>query len=123
MKLLVDMNLGPAWVEFLASHGHDAVHWSTVGDPRAPDVALVSWARTEGSVILTADLDFAAILALTGATGPSVVLLRVQDTFPEGIGVLVVQQLAAHASALEAGAIVTVDTAAGRVRILPIQGR
>ena len=29
MKLLVDMNLSPSWVERLARHGFEAVHWST----------------------------------------------------------------------------------------------
>jgi len=30
VKLLVDMNLSPSWVDRLASHGFDAVHWSTI---------------------------------------------------------------------------------------------
>jgi predicted nuclease of predicted toxin-antitoxin system len=32
MKILIDMNLSPDWVDV----GHDitAVHWSKVGDPR-----------------------------------------------------------------------------------------
>lgn len=123
MKLVVDMNLGPGWAEFLASRGHDAVHWSTVGDPRAPDEVIVAWARAERAVVLTADLDFAAILALSGATGPSVVLLRVQDTFPDAIGDLVVERLSVHRADIDAGAIVTIDLAAARVRILPIRGR
>ncbi len=36
MKILIDVNLSPAWVDFLLDHGLEAVHWSTVGDPRAP---------------------------------------------------------------------------------------
>ncbi len=35
MKLLVDMNLSPQWVEVFERHGWQAVHWSTVGDPQA----------------------------------------------------------------------------------------
>ena len=31
MKLLVDMNLSPSWVDRLARHGFEAVHWSTIG--------------------------------------------------------------------------------------------
>jgi predicted nuclease of predicted toxin-antitoxin system len=37
MKLVVDMNLPPRWIGFLAANNVDAVHWSTVGDPRASD--------------------------------------------------------------------------------------
>lgn len=32
MKLIVDMNLSPRWVEFLAGAGIEAVHWSMIGD-------------------------------------------------------------------------------------------
>jgi predicted nuclease of predicted toxin-antitoxin system len=123
VKLVVDMNLGPDRIGFLGSHGHDAVHWSAVGDVRARDEQIVAWARQNSAVVLTADLDFAAILALTGATGPSVVLLRVQDTFPDAVGDMVVVELGAHRTEIETGAIVTIDGAAGRVRILPIQRR
>ncbi len=123
MKLVIDMNLGPAWVPFLAERGHEAAHWSNVGDPRAADEEIVAWARAHEAVILTADLDFSAILALTGASGPSVVLLRVQDTLPEATGDLVALQLSQHAAAIAAGAIVTINTATARVRVLPVRSR
>ena len=37
MKVLVDMNLSPGWVSFLAEAGFEAVHWSDVGAGNAPD--------------------------------------------------------------------------------------
>ncbi len=45
MKILVDMNLSPDWVEVFAHYGLNAVHWSTIGDPRAEDPTLMQWAR------------------------------------------------------------------------------
>jgi predicted nuclease of predicted toxin-antitoxin system len=123
VSFIVDMNLGPGWVDLLLRQGHTAVHWSSVGDPRATDESIVAWARKRGAVVLTADLDFSAILAMTGASGPSVVLLRVQDSFSHAVRELVCAQLAAHAAELSAGAIVTIDLAAARVRVLPMQGR
>jgi len=45
LKLLVDMNLSPMWVEELGKVGIEAAHWSTIGDPRAPDQAIFEWAR------------------------------------------------------------------------------
>jgi len=33
MKLLVDMNLSPRWVGWLASVGVEAAHWSTSSGP------------------------------------------------------------------------------------------
>ncbi len=37
MKLVVDMNLSPIWVGHLKEAGIAAVHWSSVGQPDAPD--------------------------------------------------------------------------------------
>jgi predicted nuclease of predicted toxin-antitoxin system len=60
MKLLVDMNLPPRWVEFLATKGIEAMHWSTVGDPRATDAVIMQWASERSYAVFTHDLDFSA---------------------------------------------------------------
>ena len=71
--------------------------------------------------MLTHDLDFSALLAQTGAAGPSVVQVRTQDVLPGAIGVDVVQVLREHAPALERGAVISIDKVASRVRILPLR--
>jgi predicted nuclease of predicted toxin-antitoxin system len=86
MKLLIDMNLSPRWVDFLAGAGIDALHWSTVGAMNAPDVQIMAYARTHSCVVLTHDLDFSAILAATPGQEPSVIQLRADDSSPESIG-------------------------------------
>ena len=121
MKLLLDMNLAPAWVGFLQEEGLEAVHWSTVGDPRATDATIMEWARRAGYIVFTHDLDFSALLAVTEATGPSVVQVRTQDVLPDAIGGDVVRVLRMRAAALEQGAIVSIDKVTSRVRILPIR--
>ena len=70
MKILVDMNLSPDWVTVLTNHEIPAVHWSTVGDPRADDAVIMAWARTNNYTVFTHDLDFGGVLALTQAEGP-----------------------------------------------------
>jgi predicted nuclease of predicted toxin-antitoxin system len=120
LAILVDMNLSPDWVPFLQSHGHTTVHWSAVGNPGALDTELMDWARANGHVILTHDLDFGMILAQTHATGPSVVLIRSQDTFPAAIGIAVTAALQQCESDLQSGALAVVDPIHHRVRILPI---
>ncbi|HEX7505517.1 MAG TPA: DUF5615 family PIN-like protein, partial [Polyangia bacterium] len=35
----------------------ESVHWSEVGDPRASDLAIMTWAYDNGFVIFTHDLD------------------------------------------------------------------
>jgi predicted nuclease of predicted toxin-antitoxin system len=41
MKILIDMNLSPEWVSILKKNGFEAVHWSTIGDPRAKDSVIM----------------------------------------------------------------------------------
>lgn len=65
VKLLIDMNLPPVWVEVLRKHGWEAVHWSQIGDPRSSDRDIMEWARKNGYVVFTHDLDFGSILAAT----------------------------------------------------------
>ena len=79
MKILLGMNLSPQWVRVINQSGWDAVHWSEVGDIHATDANVMAWARENGYVIITHDLDFGMLLALTQAVSPSVVQVRAQD--------------------------------------------
>jgi predicted nuclease of predicted toxin-antitoxin system len=113
------MNLSPDWVSFLQTHGHTVVHWSMIGDIHASDPELMDWARANGHVILTHDLDFGTILAQTHATGPSVILIRNQDTLPAAIGAAVAAAFQQCEQNLQAGALVVVEPTYHRIRILP----
>lgn len=114
------MNLSPLWVEALADRGFAATHWSEVGDPGAPDQEIMEWARSEDHIVFTHDLDFSRMLALTQATGPSVIQLRSQLVLPDEAGLIVVGALRQHSELLEKGALVVIDTLTSRARILPI---
>ena len=89
LKLLLDLNLSPLWVAAFEARGYEAAHWSRIGDPGAPDRDILEWARSEGYVVFTHDLDFSRLLALTQAEVPSVVQLRSQSVLPDEIGTLV----------------------------------
>jgi predicted nuclease of predicted toxin-antitoxin system len=41
MRLLLDMNLSPTWVQSLTSAGWETVHWSAVGNATAADVCIM----------------------------------------------------------------------------------
>jgi predicted nuclease of predicted toxin-antitoxin system len=120
LRLLVDMNLSPEWVAELSQQGHDAVHWSDAGDPRAADTAIMAWAVANGRVVFTHDLDFGTVLALTHAGGPSVIQVRGRDVLPEHMGWVVVAALRQYEAALTAGALVVVEEGKSRVRVLPL---
>jgi predicted nuclease of predicted toxin-antitoxin system len=120
VKILIDMNLTPAWVKFLAGRGVESVHWSAVGDPRAADADIMDYARDKAFVVFTHDLDFGNILAVTHALGPSVIQARVEDPVPAVIGEAVALAIVEHAAHLDRGALITLDPDRLRTRILPI---
>ncbi len=81
----------------------------------------MAWAKQHGHVVFTHDLDFGSILALTQAEGPSVIQVRTQDVTPAAIGKLVISALRQFESELEKGALIVLDEARARARILPLK--
>ena len=120
MKVVIDMNLSPRWIEVFERNGLHAVHWSAVGDHRAADRVIMDWARVNEYVIFTHDLDFGALLAVTQAEGPSVIQVRAQDVMPEHMEGVVIAAVRQYGSLIEEGALIIVDESTARARILPI---
>ena len=121
MKLLLDMNLSPQWLDTFREADLDAVHWSSVGRADAPDEAIMEFADANGMVLLTQDLDFGILLANSSAARPSVVQLRSDDVLPGAIGSRVVEALRQMARELQAGALLTIDPRRTRVPLLPLR--
>ncbi len=69
MRLLADLNIARRTVAFLRSLGHDVVRVDEVLAPTAEDAAIVTLARQDQRTVLTQDLDFSAIVALSGRRG------------------------------------------------------
>lgn len=80
----------------------------------------MSWARTNGHIVFTHDLDFGVSLALTHAHGPSVIQIRTDNVMPDAIGIIILSVLLKYAKELEIGALVTIDERRSCVRLLPI---
>ena len=121
MKIIIDMNLSPQWVPILKSAGHEAIHWSEIGMPNAPDREIMEWAHTNNHVVFTHDLDFGAILAATDANSPSVLQIRTQDVSPKTLSAVVLSSLIQFEEGLNEGALVTVNEKQARARILPLK--
>ena len=121
MKLLVDMNLAPGWVNLFAEAGIEAVHWSSLGAANAPDDEVMAYASAHGYVVITQDLDFSAILAATHGEKPSVAQIRADDLSLNAIGKQVIAALQQTASDLETGALLTIDPKRARLRVLPLR--
>ena len=121
MKILIDMNLSPAWVKVLEKAGHTASHWSTIGSLNAPDREVLLWAKANGHLLFTHDLDFGVILAATEAEGPSVIQIRAQDISPDHANNLVLNIINQFAESLLQGALISLDEEKSRVRLLPLR--
>ena len=122
MKILVDLTLSPLWVETLRADGYEAMHWSAMEHPRCPDHEFMRFALKRGWTLFTHDQDFGALLAYTRSGRPSVFQVRANDVSPGHLGPLVLRALRQFAPELSAGALVTVDEAGGRARVLPLTG-
>ena len=88
---------------------------------RASDEEIVEWAKAEGLTILTADLDYGAILAVTGEMDPGVIILRVGNWRTEQIENRLRTVLAELPADSFRNSIVTVERHRVRFRRLPIQ--
>jgi predicted nuclease of predicted toxin-antitoxin system len=120
IRFLLDMGLARSTAEFLRSLGHDAVHLRDEGLQRLSDERIVLKAKDEGRTIITHDLDFGRIVALSGDSVPSIVTLRLTDMTPSRVNNALRTVLDDAALSLEGGALVTVTDGGIRVRTLPV---
>lgn len=121
MKLLLDANLSPEVARLLKKAGHDAIHVRDIGLLSAPDPEILQAAANGKWVLITADSDFGALLALGSLASPSVLLLRSADHLrPPAQASLIAANLPSIADDLEKGAVATLTTERLRLRGLPI---
>ena len=121
MKILIDMNLSPDWVAAFAANGIETIHWSSVGEHNAKDEEILDYARTNGYVVFTHDLDFGTILALTQTKSPSVIQVRTQDVLPANLANVLIPVLRKYEAELNDGSLIVIDETKARVRILPLR--
>ena len=121
MRFLADAGISPKTVEFLKQLGHEATHVRTLGMQRAPDAQVIALARTDGSVVLSFDLDFGDLLALGVTDKPSVILFRLADERAESVNRRLSTVLNEQVTELESGALILVQDTRYRVRKLPIR--
>lgn len=121
MNFLVDHSLSPALAEKLRQAGHDSVHVRHYGIHKADDEVLFDRAAQEVRVLVSADTDFATILALRQAGKPSVILFkRGSHRRPEAQARLLLANLATLADLLKQGSLVVFEEDRLLTRALPI---
>ncbi len=84
------------------------------------DAEIVETARESGEVILTHDLDYGTLLAFSGRSSPSVIIIRLTDMHVSQISQRIVAVWEQIHEPLESGAIITLSSYAFRIRRLPV---
>jgi len=123
MKLLVDQGLPRSAVQRLREAGVDVLHVAECGFTTASDRDILDLAYREGRVVVTLDADFHALLAISGAQGPSVIRVRVERLRGDALATLLRWVLDRCAEDLGSGALVTVTENQMRIHQLPVRGR
>jgi predicted nuclease of predicted toxin-antitoxin system len=121
MKLLIDQGLPPLTAELLREQGLDAVHVSEIGWSRVEDIRIVELAQTEDRVVITLDRDFHELIALTSATSPSTIWIRVANLSALEYAEIIMPILNEYKDTLIEGVLITFRSDRTiRTRLLPI---
>lgn len=121
MKFLIDMPLSPALATWLKKQGHDALHASEMGLHRSPDTEIMKRAQGERRIVITADLDYPRLLAMTQATGPGLILFRGGDYSEQESLDRLKQTLETIPDTLLPNSIIVIEKKRIRRRSLPLE--
>ena len=120
MKILLDMNIPLKYAPLLEKKGFTVLRWSDVGRANASDDVIMAYARENGFIVLTYDLDFSAMLSATHAYKPSIVQIRATIPNSDLIVELIATAMLQNKDSLASGAILTIDPKKARLRMLPL---
>lgn len=120
IRLALDQGVPFDAAALLKKAGYECIHVSEAGMHRAEDAQILRWARELGSVIVTLDADFHAMMAVSGAKTPSVIRLRIQGLNGDAVAGLVQTVLGEFSSELSNGCLISVKTKKTTCHKLPI---
>ena len=119
MRFLNDMCMDVRVTTWLNSQGHDATQLRDEGLQRLPNGEIFDKAIAESRVVVTFDLDFGEIVALSKGRKTGVILFRLRNTRTSFVVQRLTEVIADCADALARGAVVIVEETRQRVREFP----
>ncbi len=120
LRFLVDACVDVRLARWLREQGFDATHLRDEGLQRLSDEEIFAKAIAEGRVVVTHDLDFGEIGALTHGKIASVIVFRLHNPRLPQLIERLSSVLSDSTEALGQGAVVIVEDARHRIRPLPI---
>ena len=120
MRILLDQGTPFRAAELLRQTERDAVHTREVGLSQAGDSAILDFAFAGNRIVVTLDADFHRLLAVTGATKPSVVRIRIEGLAGEPFAALLLREFPSRAAALDSGCVISITASGVRLRRLPL---
>ena len=121
IRLLADVHISPKTVGVLQKQGYEIMRSSEVLPANAPDINILEFARTENWVVLTQDLDFSMLVALSRYSQPSLITLRLSSAKPDIVTQKLLDVLPQIAEALQEGSAITIQDESIRIRKLPVR--
>jgi len=121
MKYLVDKVLSQKSVSFLNEKGFEAVRVNkAISEDHVKDEEIFTFAIEKNYVIITMDLDFGQILAITRSSQPSTIILRLEDPRVKNVNDKLLKILPIIQKELLEGSIIIIEENRIRIRKLPI---
>jgi len=122
LKILADMPISPRSAAFLRELGHQVTHAIDLGLAKASDQEIMDRALGMDALILTEDLDYAALLSAMESFPPGAMILRLGNLNTDQINQRLKQVFASLAEDQFRNAIIIVERTRIRIRRLPIKG-
>lgn len=119
MRFLADMGVSMRVVTWLRENGHDAIHLRDEGLQRLENGEIFAKAAREERIILTFDLDFGEIVALSHVAPVPVVVFRLRNTRATHVIDRLASVLITSGNALETASVIAVERSRYRIRRFP----
>jgi predicted nuclease of predicted toxin-antitoxin system len=122
MRLMLDQGVPRDTAVLLRGRGYERWHVGELGMSKAADEEILKTSLEKGAVVVTLDADFHTMLAVSGASGPSVIRIRLQGLGASEVAGLVEHVIEEFEADLNDGSMITVKAHKTTCHRLPVGG-